>query len=564
MRSFDTFRSSRSNLSHKMDELANELGMIDVVDERLASGFHPSSSTASSTSTIGCHPNEFRSQSMDHSAVGCQPRDEGEGEGEEEGEEPSSRIRCNPRSNKVESYPDGLPNDANDRTNDHGTGAQSRAREASSNRGVECSRREGEGETEGSRREEGTESRREGEGENESRRRVGIIDRSSGQSSGSIRVTQTQPLSSSPSKWKSTFSTSGQDRGGKGSVRMRGSASNTTGYDNNFPHESLAPLIGANVGVVSRKSMSAHDINLDVVPSCSGLMDTIMGSPSSSFLQGHHGDRTSFDRRSLPGIGVPKKSSRNGKPVARSASILLRSKVLILSDSESEEEHSQSSRGSESRSKSGQSSSRKGKGRKSRKKSVGVNSVKGFCPFGGETNYGNLSVPGYSGLQVHSAPVTSGKRKRSTTTSFSASGEHSDHHHHHGNKMETSDTIDTMDMDNVYDSSSLSESSTGTDCEGQGYDEADDEQSDFYEVMSRVGGEDGRSDMSGRPGGRKYHHHHHHHHRASKPMMVPRNPFATVTASPPPGPSSSVPASSSAGSTPSAAVYWKRRKRNQW
>ena len=543
--------------SHKMDELTNELGMIDVVDERLASGFHPSSSsTASSTSTIGCHPNEFRSQSMDHSAVGCQTRNEGEEE------EPSSRIRYNLRSNKMDSlYPDGLLGDANDRINDRGTDTQSRLSEASSNRVVDASRREVEE-----------------EGDTEGRTRVGIIDRSSGQSSGSIKVTQTQPLSSSPSNRKTTLSTSGQQRAGKQSIKIRGSASNTTCYNNNFPpHESLAPLIGANVGVVSRKSISAHDINLDIAPSCSGLMDTIMGSPSSSsILQGHHhGDRTSFDRRSLPGIGVPKKTSRNGKPVARSASILLRSKVLILSDSESEEEHSQSSRGSESRSKSGQSSSRKAKGRKSRKKSIGANAVKGFCPFGGETNYGNLSVPGHSGLQVHSAPVTSGKRKRSTTTSFSASGEHSDHHHHHhGNKMDTTDTtIDTMDMDNVYDSSSLSESSIGTDCEGQAYDEADDEQSDFYEVMSRVGGDDGSGDMSGRPAGRKYHHHHH---RASKPMMVPRNPFATITASPPPGPSSSAAVSSSvtvsssaavsssAGSAPSAAVYWKRRKRNQW
>ena len=219
---------------------------------------------------------------MDHSAVGCQPRNEGEEE------EPSSRIRYNLRSNKIDSHPDGLPDDANGRINDRGTGTESRPSEASSNRVVDASRREVEGDTEG-------------------RIRVGITDRSSGQSSGSIKVTQTQPLSSSPSNRKTTLSTPGQERAGKESVRMRGNASNTVSYDSNFPHESLAPLIGANVGVASRKSMSAHDINLDVVPSCSGLMDTIMGSPSSSsILQGHHGDRTSFDRRSLPGIGVPK------------------------------------------------------------------------------------------------------------------------------------------------------------------------------------------------------------------------------------------------------------------
>lgn len=98
-----------------------------------------------------------------------------------------------------------------------------------------------------------------------------------------------------------------------------------------------------------------------------------------------------------------------------------------------------------------------------------------------------------------------------------------------------------------FDSSSLSESSINSEVENT-YDEADDEQSDFYEVMAKTGGQANNTK-----------------HVSSKPRhaaSVPKNPFALVTASSSSTPSSSMGSSYSDGKI--NAAIWKRRRRNQW
>lgn len=240
------------------------------------------------------------------------------------------------------------------------------------------------------------------------------------------------------------------------------------------------------------------------------------------------------------------RKGRIGKPVTRSASILLRSKVLILSDSESEEEeNSQSnpaddddnnsqrnnnnSNSCQTRCRSVNSLNRKKSKQKRSTKKMDVTSSTGSFGAGVEyTQHHHAPHHHNHAKQLgtnHSSPAGAfgsgtsgnlnqqqifGKRKRSTTTSFSHSGEsvhhhHSSasstgitsdthHHHHHshsGNKMDISTgepgekSLNDMECDS-YDSSSLSESSVNSEYE-QTFDEADDEQSDFYEVMSHTG-----------------------------------------------------------------------------
>lgn len=107
---------------------------------------------------------------------------------------------------------------------------------------------------------------------------------------------------------------------------------------------------------------------------------------------------------------------------------------------------------------------------------------------------------------------------------------------------ETDPSMQKMDCDLLScDSSSLSESI----CDSDHFVDADDEQSDFYEVISRSNKEFSKPVSSCKSITRgKY----------SPSIPIPKNPFASV----PPTPSSSY--NSLTG--PSSAMIWKRRRRN--
>ena len=208
------------------------------------------------------------------------------------------------------------------------------------------------------------------------------------------------------------------------------------------------------------------------------------------------------------------RSVRNHKPVARSASILIRSKLLILSDSESDESNCGIN------SKMSQLSARKGK--RVNKKNNHLS--KTLCPK--DIDRISLQNP------LHSSYT--GKRKRSSTIS------------------ETNQSLNPnlsvnglqMDCDNdMTDDSSLSESSD--ECNSEINCDGDDEQSDFYEVMAK----------SNKTNQRQRHHNHMHTSRGID-FAVPsaRNPFLTMGLS---SPSSS----SYSSSLTSANILWKRRRR---
>ena len=231
--------------------------------------------------------------------------------------------------------------------------------------------------------------------------------------------------------------------------------------------------------------------------------------------------------------------TKSGKPVARCASILLRSKGLILSDSDSEEidespEHKRANESIESgHQASSLSISRKHRMKKQKRKT--------------DKAENQLSIASYNHNQYF------GKRKRSTSL-FSHSVEDasgSTNENKTGNVNEshlpadvTTNRQQKMDCDSQsYDSSSLSESLYSSD---QFFD-ADDEQSDFYEVISRTGHQQKVSSANQKyqkQGKSKYH----------TSIPIPKNPFASVPSTP----------SSSCNSSNclSSALIWKRRRKN--
>ena len=208
---------------------------------------------------------------------------------------------------------------------------------------------------------------------------------------------------------------------------------------------------------------------------------------------------------------------RSHKPVARSASILIRSKLLILSDSESDDG---SNCGIDY--KMSQLSARKGK--RGNKKQNHLN--KGLSHNGLDTN--GLALQ----MALHSSYT--GKRKRSSTISEANQG------------LNTNLSMNGIQMDcdnDMTDGSSLSESSD--DYTSEVNFDGDDEQSDFYEVMAK----------SNKSNQRQRHHNHLHNPRAID-FAVPsvRNPFLTMGLS-------SASSSSYSSSLSSANVLWKRRRR---
>jgi len=211
---------------------------------------------------------------------------------------------------------------------------------------------------------------------------------------------------------------------------------------------------------------------------------------------------------------IEMRSAKNQKPVARSASILIRSKLLILSDSESDDD---SNGGLNS--KTNQMSARKAK--RVNKKQNPLNAK--MCPQECHTN----------GIQMALHSSYTGKRKRSSTISEA---------NHSSNTNLTLNGIQ-MDCDNdMTDTSSLSESSD--DYNSDNNFDGDDEQSDFYEVIK-----------SNKSTQRQRHHNHSHSSRAMD-FAVPstRNPFLTMGLS-------SATSSSYSSSLSSASMLWKRRRR---
>ncbi|XP_053214618.1 uncharacterized protein LOC128397875 isoform X1 [Panonychus citri] len=245
------------------------------------------------------------------------------------------------------------------------------------------------------------------------------------------------------------------------------------------------------------------------------------------------------------------------KPILRSASILLRSKKLILSDSESEDGGDKSGdplclippQSKEMKEIPGPfgdypaSLSRKHRMKKQKRKKESKD----------ERLFGQLCV-GQSNFNQYF-----GKRKRSTTVNNQQStsggidethGMNDDHGNNGGNS--NSYQLNSMDCESQSDcdSSSLSESV----CDSDHFAEADDEQSDFHEVMSRSKKDICQPSSSNNCGpiGNS----------TSKPIFrtkyspsipIPQNPFASVP---------STPSSSYNSLTGGSSVLWKRRRRN--
>ncbi|XP_015788666.1 uncharacterized protein LOC107365640 [Tetranychus urticae] len=260
--------------------------------------------------------------------------------------------------------------------------------------------------------------------------------------------------------------------------------------------------------------------------------------------------RDKMPTNSVSSTDVAKKSScgskvKLAKPVLRSASILLRSKKLILSDSESDEEKSgdplcyQNKEIKEIPGPFGDcgSLSRKHRMKKHKRKKESKD----------ERLFGQLCVGQTSFAQYF------GKRKRSTTVNQQSTSNFSEDSHNildeHGNNGNSCE-LNSMDCESQScDSSSLSESV----CDSDHFVEADDEQSDFYEVMSRSNRDICKPSSSGNCdtpessksiSRTKY----------SPSIPIPQNPFASV----PPTPSSSY--NSLTGG--SSSILWKRRRRN--
>ncbi|KAI1304128.1 hypothetical protein HDE_01988 [Halotydeus destructor] len=271
----------------------------------------------------------------------------------------------------------------------------------------------------------------------------------------------------------------------------------------------------------------------------------ISNNSSSRSVFEHKRDLSHITRRgSMSSLNA---KSRPTRPVTRSASILLRSKVLILSDSESEDNEDNMASASVPATEPASiqdkianvSSLKRRNVRKNRhKKTVADKKLLG------------------SGNPFASSNQCSGKRKRSATISMSMSTDLSSSGHHHGQRVTDGQSAGpgdaNMAMDcECFESSSLSETSD----DEYHYDEADDEQSDFYEVMAKTGCSSSSSSANQLSPSSTRHHGRSKYTNHSLPLH--KNPFALITASTSSTPSSSFNSSSS-------NVIWKRRKRNQW
>lgn len=195
---------------------------------------------------------------------------------------------------------------------------------------------------------------------------------------------------------------------------------------------------------------------------------------------------------------------KSHKPVTRSASILIRSKLLILSDSESEDESANAKI-------NGKMSllSKKMKQRLSKKKDkLRIEQERQKLCYQQQLN-------------TNSSDGLTGKRKRSSTISDGCSSSLST----------TGHSTSQMECDES-DSSSLSETPYNSDvnCDG------DDEQSDFYEIITKSSKSSSKS-----------RHNHHPRHEFNIPT---RNPFMTMGLSSP-GTSNST----------ASSIIWKRRRR---
>lgn len=238
----------------------------------------------------------------------------------------------------------------------------------------------------------------------------------------------------------------------------------------------------------------------------------------------------------------PTTSSRSHRKfVTRTASILLRAKALILSDSDSDDLQSSESSGRPCKAV-----------RKKVKHSRRSKGSSDHCL--------SLSFD-------HSHPVCGplyGKRKRCSTMTFTTSGEQSvpckslSHTKSaESQKMDLSCSpcnkscfADCMELDQD-ETSSLSD--TSIECNSQNYDEADDEQSDFNEVLEKS--KDLPTASTSRPPAQRSISHQSHQ-STSKIRSAPvlRNPFATITASS----SDRIERTSSIGSS----SLWKKRRRS--
>ncbi|RWS07292.1 hypothetical protein B4U79_03188 [Dinothrombium tinctorium] len=219
---------------------------------------------------------------------------------------------------------------------------------------------------------------------------------------------------------------------------------------------------------------------------------------------------------------------KSNKPVARSASILLRSKVLVLSDSDSEEFDANGIGNEEDRLRlttglvyNCLSLTRKSRMKKHKRKKDEK-----------EHKFSQLSISQSNYNQYY------GKRKRSTSLFANGVDEGA-----HSNDATSSafNQHQSMDCD---DSSAESSSLSESECETDHFVEADDEQSDFYEVMSRTSEDPSTRTTLKCTSKSKYYH----------SIPIPRNPFASV----PTTPSSSFNSLNSS----STSILWKRRRRN--
>jgi len=197
------------------------------------------------------------------------------------------------------------------------------------------------------------------------------------------------------------------------------------------------------------------------------------------------------------------KSQKNHKPVTRSASILIRSKLLILSDSESDDDT---------------------KNQLLARKCKRINKKQNNLSKNLYTNERQLNDK----LRLQMQLTYTGKRKRSSTIS-------------EPNQSNPNPSITQMECDTaISEASSLSETSDDYDSDNNF--DGDDEQSDFYEVIAK-------SKNCTKP--------RHHNHSRPIDFAVPstRNPFLTM------GLSSSSATSSYSSSLSSANMLWKRRRR---
>lgn len=254
----------------------------------------------------------------------------------------------------------------------------------------------------------------------------------------------------------------------------------------------------------------------------------------------------------MQAVSKPVPGRGHRKFVTRTASILLRAKALILSDSDSDELQSSESSGRPCRA--------------ARKKIKHNRRSKGSGDACLSLSYDHL--PGPAGHHSSSTPLY-GKRKRCSTLTFTTSGEHNHQpqslqcksvsHTKSGElqKMDISCSpcnkscyADCMELDQE-ETSSLSD--TSVECNSQNaYDEADDEQSDFNEVLEKNRNLPSvTSSSSTRSSGQRSQHL-----SSSKIRSAPvlRNPFATITASS----SDRMERTSSIGSS----SLWKKRRRS--